>query len=184
MTRLRLLAVLALALPAAGRAQPAPAAIQDHREIHQDRRALEEDWRDLDRLQRLVASFDDARVRRDRGAMADVEDRILRAIDRELAQSSRDFAHDRAEARQDRYESDLHGARDHRRDARREAATAAKLQRIRADLGSLHDRFDRRGLDAVRARYRDLVRLAREEVRQDRRELRQDRRELREDAMR
>ncbi len=87
MIRATFAALLVLAVPAVGSAQPRPERFEradDGRELRQDRRELREDFRNLAWIERLIADFDAARTSRNRRALAAVEDEVARTLAREV----------------------------------------------------------------------------------------------------
>ncbi len=207
----RLLAVLAVVLPGVACAGPANSVqrAQDRHEIRTDKARRYDDWRDLNRLQGVLAKLDVARSNNNAAGLAAVDDELRTLVARELGEDRVEVAQAKAEVRRDNREvrsenreirqdlamgkpgqamNDLHDRRDDIRDRRDDIRDAkvekADLNRTRAialELNSLAGRFDAPSLDRKRALITDLIALAKVEVVQDRRELREDRRELRED---
>jgi hypothetical protein len=160
MNRAALAAVVLLATPALGRAQPMPAGrehAQDRAELRQDRREVANDWRDVRWTEQLLARFDEARSRHARQALRGVEDDVVRTLDRELqeakveamrsgrevARSAQEVQGERREVRYDAAAGDRRGLQDDRRDLRDDHRD------LRDDRRDLRD--DRRDLARVRA---------------------------------
>jgi hypothetical protein len=193
MIRIALAAAALLALPAAGHAQAGRAPVErarDRAELRQDRHELARDRHDLRWMQDLLARFDAARARRDRRALAAVEQDVLRTLayeEREARLELRDargeLARERAEAAHERRD-DTHDRRDDRRDLRDDRRDVRRVAAIRDDFAHLEGRMNRRELDRKRGMLLELIRMARAELREDRREVREDRRELHEDLHR
>jgi hypothetical protein len=206
-----LLAVFAVVLPVVACAGPANSVqrAQDRREIRADKARRYGDWRDLNRLQGVLAKLDAARASNNAAGLAAVDEELRALVARELGEDRVEVAQARAEVRRDNREvrsenrdlrhdiamgkpgqamNDLHDRRDDLRDRRddiRDTQVAkADLNRTRAiarELNSLAGRYDAPSLNRKRALITDLIALAKVEVVQDRRELHEDRRELRED---
>jgi hypothetical protein len=192
MTRAAAFVALLLLAPAARAydANPAERA-QDRHELRQDRRARADDRRDLAVMEDLLARYDAARARRDRGGLAAVERAVDAELVREVRESRHELRKDRREIRRDVREvraDDPRDARDDRRDlrddvrdARVERDMAARREAIQSELRGLRGRMAPPALDRKRALIADLVGLAQAELAQDHQEMREDRRELRED---
>lgn len=187
MIRTALAAAALLALPAAGHAQVGRAPVeraQDRAELRQDRHELARDRRDLRWMRDLLTRFDAARARRDRRALAAVEQDVLRTLayeEREarleLKDARGELARERAEAAHERRD-DRRDLRDDRRDLRDDRRDLRRAAAIRDEFAHLEGRMNRRALDRKRDMLVELIRMARAEVREDRRELREDHRDL------
>jgi hypothetical protein len=162
-----------------GRGAEVPA---DRHELRQDGRERRDDRRDLRRLEDLLARFDRARARRDRGALAAVDRAVEDELAREWRETRVEMARDRQEIRRDVRDGDRRDFRDDRRDAAVERGVAGRRGEIAQELRSLRGRFGPPALDRKRALLDELVGLARAELAQDRQEIREDRREGREDG--
>lgn len=111
-----------------------------------------DDRRDARTLQVLLAEYDGARERRDRGTLRNVEQQVRYAIASELAESGQELNQAR---------------RGPRRVAFRERATLERYAQIQARFGALEGRMGRRALDEKRSLIVELVDLARAELRED-----------------
>jgi len=217
---MRRFSALAVTLPSLLAATPATARAhdegrdrvelhRDHHEIRQDRRALHDDWRDLERMERRIAQFDQARARRDLPALNGMDFEVARALQQEIDENRRELARAEAEVRQGRREvrserrevardldagrpgaaakdrRDLHDnrrdLRDDRFDAERERQQLVRLEGIAGEWNTLRGHLAPPALDRKRALLAQLADLARAEVAADRRELHEDRHEMRED---
>ncbi len=167
-------ALITLLVPVAGSAVQFPGErAPDRYETTQHGRELRDDRRDLRRMERLLARFDDAVARRSRYALAAVEIDVLRTLDRditearlELMTSGRDATGDRRYVHcDDRY---VHHDRRHMQHDRRDLV---RLEAIRSEFGALLGRVDRRSVKSKRSMVGELVQIAQlREDRTDRRE--------------
>lgn len=209
---------LALALclfPALAAAQPRPQLRQDRREIRQDQREvrqdqrqLADDRRDARRFANLLAAFDQARAGGP-AALAPIDQRVIAALNAEIAESNREAGQKQAEAGRSQAEvgrsrrelggdvargqpvraaddrrdlrDDRRDAADDRRDARREIMDNARLRALHGEYSSLVNRPDPASVDRRRNILVELNRMAAAEIREDKREVREDKRETRED---
>ncbi|HET8541285.1 MAG TPA: hypothetical protein VFL83_15525 [Anaeromyxobacter sp.] len=179
MNRAALAALALAALPALSRAQPLPHA-PGRMEPRHDRRELADDRWDLARAEQLLARYGAARARRDRWALAAVEDETLRVLDREVREARGEVRRARFEAWDDRYGSGL-DRRDDRLDRRDDRRDLRRVKAIRADFWALRGRLDRRALDRKHRMLAELVQLARAELREDRVDRREEWRDARAD---
>lgn len=180
MIRTALAAAALLALPAAGHAQVGRAPVeraQDRAELRQDRHELARDRRDLRWMRDLLTRFDAARARRDRRALAAVEQDVLRTLAYEEREARLELKDARGELARERAEA-AHERRDDRRDLRDDRRDLRRAAAIRDEFAHLEGRMNRRALDRKRDMLVELIRMARAEVREDRRELREDHRDL------
>ncbi len=198
MTRAALSALL-FAVPALAAAQPIPQGprAEDRRELRQDRREIADDRRDAFDVRQLLARWDDARARRDRRGLAEVEADVARTLQREvhegraeLARDHQELGHDARDLRGERHEAgldrrdlrdDRRDLRDDRRDLRDDRRDLARVKAIDGEWSRLRGRTDRRAVERKRTLLVELSRMVRAEIREDRGERREDRRELRED---
>lgn len=211
----RTLAFALLLLPSFAAAQPRPQVRQDRREIRQDQREvrqdqrqLADDRRDARRFANLLTAFDQARAGGP-AALAQVDQRVLAALNAEIAESNREAGQKQAEAARSGAEvgrgrrelagdvargqpvkaaddrrdlrDDRRDARDDRGDARREMMDNARLRALHQEYSGLMARPDPASVERRRAILVDLNRMAAAEIAGDRREIREDKREIRED---
>jgi hypothetical protein len=157
MKRLALAVLFALSLPAAAgaddwrepRRAPAPPVLRD-------------DWRDVRQLDRLLARYDEAAAARDRRAMARLEEKLLAAIDEEIAEARR-----LARRPGHGYGYD-HGQGYDRGDPRRAEQARFELSRLmalRGEFAALQGRFGWRATQRKLAVATEVSRLARADLR-------------------
>ena len=154
MPRLDTVLILLLATPALAFAnEPVRNTIerrQDYRQLALDRAWADRDARELQEFERLVAALRDAYEDRMAGRYRDVDEGLLRAMDREIGQAG-------VKADQAAHEANL--SRREKRNQRMEAAmggTVDVLQSIddAVDLGN-----DRRDRDTAMLRRDDMIRI-------------------------
>jgi hypothetical protein len=197
MTRnaLALAALIAATLPRGAAAQPrsdAPDWARGRHEYRKDARAARDDWRDLKRVEALLADYDRAAGDRNRGALGQLEEEAQAILRREWAEGQEELARARADAARKREElrddrrdpradpqerrddrRDLHGAR---RDAEVEERALERVRQIGDELFSLRGRYRRGEVARKRELIESMVRMARAELRGDRKELRDEHR--------
>jgi hypothetical protein len=206
--------VLLLAMPAASFANADPARNtverrQDHRQLTLDRAWAERDARELKEFESMTASLRDALQDRMSLRYRDVNEDVLRAMDREISQAAvkaDQAAHEtrlsRREARRSTMEAstggdarqsmdDRHDVRDDRRDRDTAFVRHDEMARIGTMAGALQNEIDRGDRAAMKKNLalaekfldvmkRDVAANSRERT-EDRAELREDRRETRTD---
>lgn len=206
-----MLAVLVIAIPMAAGAGPSDRMqkAQDRREIRTDKAQRFDDWRDLNRLQGVLAKFDAARARQDFAGLNAAEAELRALIAREVSEGQAELAQAKAEVRRDTREvrsenrdvrndlaqgktgqamndihdkrDDLRDRRDDIRDAKVERAELVRVRGIGVEMQTLAGRVDPWSLNRKRALIGELIDLSKREMAQDRREIHEDHRELRED---
>jgi hypothetical protein len=187
MPRIACALLLALTRPGAALAGP---------EVARDRRELRDDLRDARKAEWLLHEYDRAWHARDRRGLAQVEARVLAALDAELREARHETGHaagevyvSREEVRADRHEgmwdaehqdppgtrSDVRALREDRRDLMREVEYRDRIRSIRAEFRTLRGSRLRSALHRKHDLLQELVRLSHYEIRADHAELREDR---------
>lgn len=166
--------------------------VQDRQEVRQDRREQRDDRLDLKELKAVLASFDQARSRKNERDMKAVEVRLKTLLRAELAEGRVELASDKAEVRRsgnevrhadNRWEArdERKDVRDDRRDVRVEAASQRERLRVARELDSLVGSRRPSDLQRERSLIVELINLGEKELRQNGQERQEDRRERRED---
>lgn len=202
-----LLPAIAVAQPRGELRQDRREIRTDHREVNQDRRALQDDRRDARRFALLLEAFE--RSVGQPPAMAGIDQRVLQAINGEIAESNREVVQKGAEAARSQNEAgrsrrelgrdvvrgqpvraaddrrdlrdDRRDAVDDRRDAQREVFDNNRLRALYSEYSGLAGRIDPPAVGRKRAILVSLNNMAAAELRGDQREIREDHREIRED---